>query len=83
MRKTYPKTIALRIVFVFGLLFGVAGCDRTVAGELATLSGAYIGDVVTSVVTGGLYHLLSLEDDDSSDEHEDPHDSDALHDHDH
>ncbi len=81
MKKTDPTTIALRIVLVFGLLFGVAGCNQTVVGELASLSGAYVGDVVTSVVTGGLHRLLGLEDGDSADEH--TADSDALHDHDH
>ncbi len=87
MKKTVSTTIAIRIVVVFGLLFGMAGCDHMVAGELATLSGAYVGDVVTSVVTGGLHALLGLAISDSSDEHADEHehedDSGGLHDHDH
>jgi len=87
MKRTYPAVAALWFLLACGLLLGVAACDRDAVGELATLSGAYIGDVVTVAVTDCLHGALGVEGGASLDEHahEDEHSHDAgpLHDHEH
>ena len=61
-----------------GLLVG-AGCDQHVAGEMATLSGSYLGNVVTVVVTRYLQTALGL--DAAADAP--AHSEEPLHDHEH
>lgn len=64
-------------------LLAGTGCDEHVTGQLATLSGSYLGDVVSVVVTHCLQDALGIEvaDSPTGDEHE--HDAGALHDHEH
>jgi hypothetical protein len=58
-----------------------------VAGEVATLSGTYLGDVVTVVATGYLHGALGTESSGSAEDpaHEEEHSHAAipLHDHEH
>ena len=87
MKRTYPARTVLWFVLVCCLMLGVTGCEQDVAGELAALSGVYLGDVVTVAVTDCLYGALGVEGGASLDEHahEDEHSHDAgpLHDHEH
>ena len=87
MKQRSLTAMAALVLFVGGFLPGVAGCDREVAGQVATFSGAYVGDVVTVAVTGYLYDALGIEDSGSLDEHSDEgehsHEAEPLHDHEH
>ncbi len=65
---------------------GSAGCDTDTVAQLATLSGTYIGDVVSTISTGYLLERLGAEGEAHGDEHEEEghgHDDEPLHDHDH
>jgi organic radical activating enzyme len=64
-----------------GCLLACAGCDEDIAGEVATLSGGYVGDVVSVLATRCLQDALGVEAADS--ESADEHTSEALHDHEH
>ena len=62
-----------------------AGCNREVIGEVAALSGAYLGDVVTVVATGYLMDAVGIENHGDALEHDEEHSHDAepLHNHEH
>ena len=66
------------------LLAGV-GCDEQLTSELAALSGSYLGDVVSVVVTECLQDALGVgavgDGDADGDDH--AHDAGALHEHEH
>ncbi len=85
-RNSFPTT-SVMILLLGSFLFGAVGCNLEVAGDIAALSGAYLGDVVTVVVTGCLHDALGIEDGGSHDEHADDdghsHDAEPLHDHEH
>ncbi len=69
-----------------GVLSGCVGCNGDVAGEVVTLSGVYLGDVVTATVTGYLHDPLGTEGSGSTAEHSDDehsHEAGPLHDHEH
>ena len=87
MKRTCPAPTGFWFVLVCCLMLGVTGCEREAAGELAALSGAYLGDMVTLVVTDCLYGALGVEGGASLDEHahedEHSHDTEPLHDHEH
>jgi len=65
-------------------LLGGAGCDEHVTGQLASLTGSYLGDVVSAVVTDCLQEALGVESaaGDAADQHEHAAAA-ALHDHEH
>ena len=85
MRRTRLATAAILAALMCGL--GSTGCNREVAGQVATLSSAYLGDVVTVVVTGYLHDVLGIENSGSLDGHSDEtahsHEAESLHDHEH
>ena len=81
MKRTTLTTATVPVVLLCSLLFVAGGCDREVAGQVATLSGAYLGDVVAALATGGLHDALGVEDGAANDEHS--HDAVPLHDHEH
>ena len=85
MKRTYDSPFVLSVVLLAVLALTVGGCDDDIAADLADLSGAYMGDVVTMAVTAYLYDALGVEDGGSHDEHADEHDHEAepLHDHEH
>ena len=66
------------------LLTGI-GCDEQLTSELVTLSGGYLGDVVSAVVIHCLEDASGVEaaDSQTSDEHQHEHYAGALHDHEH
>jgi len=61
------------------------GCDREVIGEVASLSGAYLGDVVTVVATGYLMDAVGIENLGDALEHDEEHshNTETLHNHEH
>jgi hypothetical protein len=67
------------------LAFG--GCDEDIAADLADLSGAFMGEVVSVTVTACLYDALGIEDAAAHDEHAaeeaHAHNAQPLHDHEH
>ena len=87
MTRTRLLPTVARIVLVCLLLPSSAGCDLELAGEVATISGSYVGDVVTVLVTGYLYDLLGIEGDATADAHSNEdghsHDAEPLHEHEH
>ena len=87
MKRTSFQTISAIILLPCAVLFGAAGCNLDVPGDIAALSGAYLEDVVSVVVTGCLHDALGIEDGGSHDEHADDdghsHDAEPLHDHEH
>ena|GEM_PF-5285579 len=81
MKRTTLTTAAVPAVLLCSLLFVAGGCDREVAGQIATLSSAYLGDIVAAVATGCLHDALGVEDGAAHDENS--HDAVPLHDHEH
>ena len=81
MKRTTLTIVAVPAVVLCSLLFVAGGCDHEETGQIATLSGAYIGDVATALATGYLHDALGVEDGDVNDGH--THDAGALHDHEH
>ena len=81
MRRSSPAMKAAWLMLLCSFLPASLGCNRDVAGELATLSGAYLGDVVSTIVTSYLHDALGIEDGGSTYEHS--HDAEPLHDHEH
>lgn len=85
MKRMDQTRRATAVVLLGACLLAGAGCDEHVAGQLVTLSGSYLGDVVSVVVTRYLQTALGVEaaDSQTGDEHEHEHDAGALHDHEH
>jgi hypothetical protein len=86
MKRLTQVTAGLLSVLLAGMLIsGTAGCDQELAGELATLTGAYVGDVVAVSTTEYLLDALGVEHEDGTHEHEDghSHDTEPLHEHEH
>ena len=87
MKRDRYKGNAAIVMLLYGLASGIAGCDRDVAGQVAALSSAYLGDVVNTVVAAYLYGRLDLENGVSGDLHahdsEHSHDAEPMHDHEH
>ena len=87
MKRTSSTTMAALLLLVCSLLPATLGCDREVAGEVATLSSAYLGDVVSTLATSYLYDALGIEANGSAEEHshddEHSHEAESLHDHEH
>ena len=85
--KRIATMAAALVLPLYVSVLGGAGCTGEVAGQLATLSGAYLGDVVTVVVTGCLQDALGIEADGSTEDHahedEHSHDAEPLHEHEH
>ena len=84
MNRKGSITIAASLGLLGVLALGAAGCDREVAGELAMLSGAYLGDMVTALATGYMRDAWGIEDGSAHDEHDGhSHEAAPLHDHEH
>ena len=87
MNRKGSITIAASLALSGVLALGTAGCDREVAGELATLSGVYLGDMVTALATGCMRDDWGIEDGGAHDEHTEhdghSHEAAPLHDHEH
>ena len=86
MRRMSARMAGVLVILLCAVLSGVGGCNREVAGAVATLSGTYLGDVVTVVATGHLHDALGIEGSGSADESaedEHSHAAEALHDHKH
>ena len=77
------RTIACIMLVCWPL--AASGCNDEVIGEVASLSGAYLGDVVTVVATGCLLDALGIEDHGGALEHDEEHSHNAepLHEHEH
>jgi hypothetical protein len=66
------------------LTFAAGGCDQDIAAQAASLSGGYVGDLVTATVTRFLevaWNVEAAEGDTHEDEHS--HEAEALHEHEH
>jgi len=85
MKRMNPIRRAVMVTLIVGCLLTGIGCDEQLASELVTLSGGYLGDVLSAAVIHGLEDALDLEaaDSETGDEHEHEHDVGALHDHEH
>jgi len=87
MKRTSLTTMVMHAVLLCILLSGLAGCNHEVAGEVATLSGAYLDDVVSTLATSYLRDTLGIEAGGSVAEHthddEHSHEAGPLHDHEH
>ena len=87
MKRTSLTMMAALILFLCSVLPAALGCDRKVTGDVAMLSGTYLGDVVTVLATGYLHDALGIEDSGSVDEHahddEHSHEAEPLHHHEH
>jgi len=87
MKRTSVTTMAVLLLLLCSFLPASLGCNREVAGEVAMLSGVYLGDVVSALATSYLRDTLGLEESDSSGAHSDDdehsHDATSLHDHEH
>ena len=81
MKRTSLATMAALLLLLGGLFPATLGCDREAAGEVVTLSGAYLGDVVSALATGYLHDALGIEDSGATGEH--AHEAEPLHDHEH
>ena len=83
MKRVNRTRRAATVMLLSACLLGGAGCDEHVAGQLVTLSGSYLGDVGSVVVTHCLQDALGVEaaGNQTADEHE--RDAGALHDHEH
>ena len=81
MKRPSATTAISHLVLLCAVLSGAAGCNHEVVGQVAALSGAYIGDVVTVAVTGYLNDALGIEGGGAVDEHS--HEAEPLHDHEH
>jgi hypothetical protein len=73
------------VALLGGCLLTGAGCDEYVAGQLAVLSGDYLGSVVSVVITHCLQDALGVEVAGNGDADGNDHGDDAaaLHDHEH
>jgi hypothetical protein len=81
MKRMSVTAMAAAVVVPCSLLFGTAGCEREVADELVTVSGAYLGEMVSVVATAFLHEAFGAE---SADAHDEAgHDTEPLHDHEH
>jgi len=85
MKRMDQAGRAVAVMLLGACLLAGTGCDQQVTGQLVTLSGSYLGDVVSVVVTHCLQNALGIAAADSQpgDEHEHEHDAGALHDHEH
>ena len=84
--KSMVRTRRAAVVMLLGAcVLAGAGCDEQVAGELVTLSGSYLGDVVSAVVTHCLQGALGIEAaaEGAGDSHDQEEETAALHDHEH
>ena len=79
-RTRLTKRIAAALL-ACGFAFSATGCDRDVASQVATVSAAYLGDLVTLLTTEYWHAALGVEDGDTHDEHS--HDEESLHNHEH
>ncbi len=72
-----PARTAVAFVVIGCLLLAATGCDQDVLDEIAAISGTYVGDVVTAVVTRCLQDAwgIVVEDDENHEA------ADPLHDH--
>ena len=86
MRRMSARMAGVLVILLCAVLSGLGGCNRDVTGEVATLSGTFLGDVVAVVATGYLHNALGIESSGSADESaedEHSHAAEALHDHEH
>jgi len=87
MKRIPASTESVKVALLCGLASGVAGCNHEVAGQVATLSSAYLGEVVTVVTTSYLHDLGGIEAAEAAGEHtngdEHSHNADPLHEHEH
>ncbi|UCE61049.1 MAG: hypothetical protein JSU63_04715 [Phycisphaerales bacterium] len=87
MNRLRVKMTVAQVLLLCALLSGIMGCNHDVASKIATLSGAYVGDLVTVLATDYLNDVLRVEDSESTDEHvhedEHSHEAQPLHDHEH
>ncbi|UCG15095.1 MAG: hypothetical protein JSV19_07330 [Phycisphaerales bacterium] len=79
MKRVDVATMVAAVVVLSGLLFGTAGCDREMADEVAIVSGAYLGEMVSLLATAYLEEAFGAE---STDDHDElSHDTGPLNDH--
>ena len=85
MKRMTRIIVGVLSVPVLCLSFGgAAGCDRETTAQLAVLSGAYLGDMVTAVSTQYWLDRLGVEGaTDALAEGGHSHDVEPMHDHEH
>lgn len=85
MKRTSRTRRVMARTLVSGCLLAGTGCNEQVAGQWVTLTGNYLGDVVSALATHCFQNALGIEGSSgqSADEHEHEHDGGALHDHQH
>ena len=81
MKRISVTAMAAAVVLLCSLMFGTVGCDQKVADEVATVSGAYLGEMLSVVATAYLLEAFGAESAESHDEL--AHDTEPLHDHEH
>ena len=87
-RTTGVLACGLSVLLLCLPLGGATGCDRETAAQVAVLSGAYLGDVVSTVTTQYWLDLLGVEANAAAHDHEHDeaghsHDAEPMHDHEH
>ena len=85
MKRTTRIIVCVLSVPMLCLSFGgMAGCDRETTAQLVVLSGAYLGDIVTTVSTQYWLDQLGVEGEtDAVAEGGHSHDTEPMHDHEH
>ena len=78
------------VVLLGGLPMATTGCDRELAGEIATLTGTFLGDVAAITTTSYLLDAIGIEEnpdvsghEHEGEDHEHSHSAEPLHDHEH
>jgi hypothetical protein len=86
MKRTYGVRIIVVALLLTGLSLPSVGCDQELAGQVASLSGGFLGDVVAVAATRYLEMAWGVEVAGGAHEAEEEshdHDAEALHDHEH
>ncbi len=81
MNRTRVTKAVAQVALLCAIFSGITGCNHDVAGQVATLSGAYAGDIVTVLATDYLNDVFGVEHSDSAGG--DSHDAESLHEHEH
>ena len=83
MKQMNSKRSHLWVILSFCLVLAAVGCDRDLAGELAAISGSYLGDVVARMATCYLQDAFGVEAPDGEHEADQSHAAGPLHDYEH
>ena len=83
MKRNHKSADRLARLATLGLCLPLGGCDGEWTAELAALSGAFLGDVVSSTTTWYLQRAWGVDGDAEALGDAHSHDAAPLHDHEH